>query len=198
MARRPPNWRAQRRSGPKPRRHRSTHTLIVWSMCAQRRSGPKPRRHRSTHTLIVWSMCAQRRSGLKPRRHLYKARPRQDRVGPLNEGRGRNPDDTYEARPPEYRVRHAQRRSGPKPRRHSIHFEINSSKWYAQRRSGPKPRRHRLFLNLVGAERPSLNEGRGPKPRRHLLFGAGVLACVTFAQRRSGPETPTTPLSGWI
>ena len=61
---------AQRRPGPRPRRHAISSSQSSFSNSAQRRPGPRPRRHKLTldHTPVCGD--AQRRPGPRPRRHL--------------------------------------------------------------------------------------------------------------------------------
>ena len=133
---------AQRRPGPKPRRHQRIEWAIIRSIAfAQRRPGPKPRRHRQRFCLTALA-CAT-----------------------LNEGRGLNPGDTLLFGTIMSNKCPAQRRPGPKPRRHLQHLPtLCAAVKCAQRRPGPKPRRHlRKYCNYLNFL-PSLNEGRGLNP----------------------------------
>ena len=113
-----PSEYAQRRPGPKPRRHMFRSPIPVGSLPAQRRPGPKPRRHGPVSTTVLADTLAQRRPGPKPRRHpaVHQGGPRGVRRSTkagaeapatrgsgvtlplldhsLNEGRGRSPGDT--------------------------------------------------------------------------------------------------------
>ena len=135
---------AQRRPGPKPRRHKLTRLRSPLSASAQRRPGPKPRRHSCQLSLALvtrpplnegrgqnpgdtraksrrlWPFTiAQRRPGPKPRRHAFRGWGTPGIRPALNEGRGQNPGDTNCQRQVWAMVGSAQRRPGPKPRRHT-------------------------------------------------------------------------------
>ena len=71
---------------------RFLYVLVV----AQRRPGPKPRRHFSFVCFACSFRYAQRRPGPKPRRHVLRASPSSRKPTSLNEGRGLNPGDTIE------------------------------------------------------------------------------------------------------
>ena len=97
-----------------------TVTLPASAMVAQRRPGPKPRRHRATASKVSSTvLLAQRRPGPKPRRHQGRAVPRQQRVDQRSTKAGAETPATPPCLPPPQRqTLLAQRRPGPKPRRH--------------------------------------------------------------------------------
>ena len=119
------------------------------SSTAQRRPGPRPRRHTAIEHETRESFSAQRRPGPRPRRTLlgFTGRPlpppRSTKAGgrdpgdtpgsgasdrawsSLNEGRGRDPGDTPRGSLRSSRGDCAQRRPGPRPRRHTNAFVGN-------------------------------------------------------------------------
>ena len=133
---------AQRRPGPRPRRHMKPHLLdIVVGHLRSTKAGAETPATRDVGLFLeeprstkagaetpatqspargdpIWYSNAQRRPGPRPRRHASTVS--WSRVGrcPLNEGRGRDPGDTM--RRPGFRAigSGAQRRPGPRPRRH--------------------------------------------------------------------------------
>ena len=180
---------------------------------------------------------AQRRPGPRPRRHSTGPASPRESWSPLNEGRGRDPGDTFEVHagrqsrllrstkagaetpathagcePEQRRNEHAQRRPGPRPRRHaSFTYRLPNPPGVAQRRPGPRPRRHRGVPGQLadvhhrstkaGAETPATRQvglaavprffraqrRPGPRPRRHMT-AVRVPAVGCSAQRRPGPR----------
>ena len=159
---------AQRRPGPRPRRHLKFRNLFRGKWFAQRRPGPRPRRH--VHRL---------ERDLRRRRRSTKAGAETPatpgdrthtrvRLPPLNEGRGRDPGDTGPFASVLLDEISAQRRPGPRPRRHHRHPTYPSSDPHAQRRPGPRPRRH-ISLAPNWNARSFAQRRPGPRPRRHPL-----------------------------
>ena len=68
--------------------------VVEGGRCAQRRPGPRPRRHPTGHDRLVRGILAQRRPGPRPRRHPDHVTPETIVQATLNEGRGRDPGDT--------------------------------------------------------------------------------------------------------
>ena len=169
---------------------------------AQRRPGPRPRRHNHlTHP--IWTALNEGR-GRDPgaTRPLNEGRGRDpgDTYGagcsmlgnPLNEGRGRDPGDTSKSDKEQSALPHgsAQRRPGPRPRRHDEGPAALDEGIGAQRRPGPRPRRHlRPHVRGAGLGSTSLNEGRGRDPGdTNLHGGGGRPRSAGIAQRRPGPR----------
>ena len=210
---------AQRRPGPRPRRHSPTglgHHLhsgrstkagaetpathdgfcaawLHWR--AQRRPGPRPRRHKPSCPLLrgpVHEPIAQRRPGPRPRRHYSMVEIAA------------------------YVLDHAQRRPGPRPRRHShIAIALDQQPSRSTKAGAETPATPTIDLVLVhrgqsrstkaGAETPATptmtlcwstavkvaQRRPGPRPRRHRF----VEVDDRLPRRRStkaGAETPAT------
>ena len=181
---------AQRRPGPRPRRHGCMQLLKCSIFCAQRRPGPRPRRHLYLIERMFFRMVRSTKAGAETPATPSWARSTRTSRSPLNEGRGRDPGDTRQrprypegcnplnegrgrdpgdTRRPLVTVtgtRYAQRRPGPRPRRHSTAAWNALPIYIAQRRPGPRPRRHAPFsiamVASCGAQRRP-----GPRPRRH-------------------------------
>ena len=158
---------------------------------AQRRPGPRPRRHEIIQELShAENQTAQRRPGPRPRRHRNKWDGLTRCPASLNEGRGRDPGDTIlqghtgtekpqrstkaGAETPATRANSVRRCRVPGPRstkagaetpatRGNGHEIIDTAN-HAQRRPGPRPRRHARESVRCGRTAPSLNEGRGRDP----------------------------------
>ena len=87
-------------------------------LAAQRRPGPRPRRHASAAMLSACILAAQRRPGPRPRRHACAAL---DPDGPLHRSTkaGAETPATHSVRRTRGPISgSAQRRPGPRPRRH--------------------------------------------------------------------------------
>ena len=134
--------RAQRRPGPRPRRHSVKPASVARCSLAQRRPGPRPRRHLADasrspgrplrSTKAGAETPATPVGGIEEPLHLRRStkagaetpatreRPRCQRrwCQPLNEGRGRDPGDTSGSGSCSGWAMLAQRRPGPRPRRH--------------------------------------------------------------------------------
>ena len=156
---------AQRRPGPKPRRHNAcsarfqltrlrstkagakTPATHDHELCqhhqpdrAQRRPGPKPRRHNSPFRCeLAPGITAQRRPGPKPRRHQ-----------PMRTGC--------------MKINPAQRRPGPKPRRHLPAVCIVQLARLRSTKAGAKTPATRQRVVSISLVVTSLNEGRGQNP----------------------------------
>ena len=101
---RPAHWSAQRRPGPRPRRHIQAPELTRYLIDAQRRPGPRPRRHlallSTKHEILPLTPSAMGNpSSLNEGRGRDPGDTRgcsstPDSRQPLNEGRGRDPGDT--------------------------------------------------------------------------------------------------------
>ena len=159
---------------------------------AQRRPGPRPRRHLRPRCPAGCSRTALNEGrGRDP----GDTGSREQGAGSgcsLNEGRGRDPGDTRKFERLPTSIRSAQRRPGPRPRRHP---GVPPAEWatppLAQRRPGPRPRRHMEPApgrpsrpprsTKVGAETPATPVVVAPQPRRHIR------------STKAGAETPATP-----
>ena len=155
---------AQRRPGPRPRRHPFHALPAPTSSIAQRRPGPRPRRHEATRTSASATVAAQRRPGPRPRRHAGAVVP--DRPHGLRSTKaGAETPATHAARTSLVgNTRPAQRRPGPRPRRHVSLFIHRVFSQPAQRRPGPRPRRHSRAWSEARSASTALNEGRGRDP----------------------------------
>ena len=113
---------------------------------------------------------------------------------PLNEGRGRDPGDTWcgFSRPTIHST--AQRRPGSRPRRHKKLVQIQSPFFTAQRRPGSRPRRHSRRQPPDRRYVGSLNEGRGRDPGDTTSFKGDRGESVQAQSRstKAGVETPAT------
>ena len=176
---RPAHWSAQRRPGPRPRRHIQAPELTRYLIDAQRRPGPRPRRHlallSTKHEILPLTPSAMGNpSSLNEGRGRDPGDTRgcsstPDSRQPLNEGRGRDPGDTC----PQLWQPH-----GPTPLNEGRGRDPGDTFTPAQRSRGRDPGGHGARLNAQ--RRP------GPRPRRH-----GQQERVTLAQR-TGAETPAT------
>ena len=135
---------AQRRPGPRPRRHGSSRpqnrlgrdrstkagaetpatlpplpTKSWVRFAAQRRPGPRPRRHGDGRPSRWDQGRRSTKAGAETPATPPSSHPRSRRSTPLNEGRGRDPGDTTNRGSAPRRFSHAQRRPGPRPRRHT-------------------------------------------------------------------------------
>ena len=132
--------------------------------------------------------AAQPRPGREPRRHFMNRRTGAAQTGPLNQGRGVNPGDTWcgcshhpscwpaQPRPGREPRRHvefevechrcmrAQPRPGREPRRHAAAAVSPSGSHVAQPRPGREPRRHARRRLRRRPTRRALNQGRGVNP----------------------------------
>ena len=183
---------AQRRPGPKSRRHLVGSRRCNRCSSAQRRPGPKSRRHLVGSRRCNRCSSAQRRPGPKSRRH---------RCAPVGWWS---------------LTQRAQRRPGPKSRRHRGKWRRSTRRSPgAQRRPGPKSRRHTgRRLRTRELFMAALNEGRdrnpgdtrmkydqrwlniqhaqrrpGPKSRRHTIVRRDGSGETFHAQRRPGPKS---------
>ena len=187
--------------------------MQVEGSLAQRRPGPRPRRHCCPPRVPVLLAPRSTKAGAEtPATRQPAARGRRgsgslnegrgrdpgDTASPaarstgsasLNEGRGRDPGDTANVSNCLCEFSNAQRRPGPRPRRHCHHgSKVTTLFPVAQRRPGPRLRRHGDGLRRArgrqhrstkaGAETPAtrpaagpgrsgsgaLNEGRGRDP----------------------------------
>ena len=183
---------AQRRPGPRPRRHTMSSCVATMLRNAQRRPGPRPRRHEAREIAAVDpDLIAQRRPGPRPRRHLQHI-GRDDAVALRSTKAGAETPATPPSRSSRcHRRSPAQRRPGPRPRRHMTAVRVPSTGCSAQRRPGPRPRRHCAATSL--SNRPTLRAQRrpGPRPRRHRQYRRRP---VTNSHRstKAGAETPAT------
>ena len=160
---------------------------------AQRRPGPRPRRHSNDPDALTLSAIAQRRPGPRPRRHVLEGphheldEVRSTKAGAETPATPRPPMRTLPTRAT------AQRRPGPRPRRHWRDESAAAVAGAAQRRPGPRPRRHRLRelpcsgrgsprSTKAGAETPAT---RCPRP--------DVVLEVNRRSTKAGAETPATP-----
>ena len=185
--------------------------MKAWTVLAQRRPGPRPRRHVVIHGVADDTGLRSTKAGAEtpatqPRglRHGRSSDPLNEGRGrdpgdtrtsweswrrsraSLNEGRGRDPGDTTATLSESSALSIAQRRPGPRPRRHVAWWAPRSRSsrstkagaetpatpsrslsmcWgtNAQRRPGPRPRRH-ADRRLTVQWRSALNEGRGRDP----------------------------------
>ena len=152
---------------------------------AQRRPGPRPRRHLLKRRGRVGGSVRSTKAGAETpatrRRAIRLVRP----SCPLNEGRGRDPGDTVGFGEPFALFCHAQRRPGPRPRRHSDSGTSSALVPNAQRRPGPRPRRHNMLPSYPpGPVRRSTKAGA--ETPATLLIGAEHLH-----GRNSVPDLPT-------
>ncbi len=169
---------------------------------------------------VKWSILsppgpAQRRPGSRPRRHDVGAQVLDQDRGALNEGRGRDPGDTYLDTTDDRYDRCAQRRPGSRPRRHTRRWCSTPARVSAQRRPGSRPRRHmdgsRPYeekcprSTKAGVETPATPVGGDPRDvlRVHRSTKAGVETPATHGpllsrgelverSRKAGVETPAT------
>ena len=82
----------------------------------------------------------------------------------LNEGRGRDPGDTWHNDRPDATRRDAQRRPGPRPRRHEeIGHGAHWADWRSTKAGAETPATHENCFSAVG-QLTALNEGRGRDP----------------------------------
>ena len=186
---------AQRRPGPRPRRHLDPSRIPRSLRIAQRRPGPRPRRHMTASPLMLAALDRSTKAGAETPATPFTL-------------------TTY------YRVcDDAQRRPGPRPRRHDADRAAGEGSDRAQRRPGPRPRRHEPVateaVDLVvrstkaGAETPatplSIGSVRVNSVSRSTKAGAetpatlfGHLGARDLLDRstKAGAETPATHVAG--
>ena len=177
---------AQRRPGPRPRRHACRNCRAgITKSCAQRRPGPRPRRHRCSRRrdagpletrstkagaetpatpLTVLAPCSSgdkrsTKAGAETPATQSPARGTRSGTATLNEGRGRDPGDTMSSRSP---TSAAQRRPGPRPRRHTPTLSLSIAALNEGR--GRDPGDTRQLGSRWTASDWALNEGRGRDP----------------------------------
>ena len=109
---------AQRRPGPRPRRHGCMQLLKCSIFCAQRRPGPRPRRHLYLIERMFFRMVRSTKAGAETPATRSTPEGYRNRPSSLNEGRGRDPGDTIVGEEYAHIAEPAQRRPGPRPRRH--------------------------------------------------------------------------------
>ena len=85
---------------------------------AQRRPGPRPRRHLTRGRDVLQVVIRSTKAGAETPATRRCAPPQCPKAAPLNEGRGRDPGDTRLLSPLPPVTQVAQRRPGPRPRRH--------------------------------------------------------------------------------
>ena len=154
---------------------------------AQRRPGPRPRRHPRAPCSASWFRPALNEgrgrdpgdtSGRTTRRRSWPA---------LNEGRGRDPGDTPESLgrvPIPYALNEGR---GRDPGDTVGRLMLSSIASTAQRRPGPRPRRHHPAPRSPRRSVQSLNEGRGRDPGDTMSDGEQRPGVIR-AQRRPGPR----------
>ena len=164
---------AQRRPGPKPRRHASFHAILGRTHRRSTKAGAEaPATHagsgyavgRRARSTKAGAEAPATRAGaadrVAPRRRSTKAGAEAPatpagaarflpRFAPLNEGRGRSPGDTREK---QFVVRGLDDRStkagAEAPATPAVTSAVCCRAASAQRRPGPKPRRHMLFSTI--------------------------------------------------
>ena len=159
---------AQRRAGPRPRRHQIMQVAGEGDFTAQRRPGPRPRRHALIVPFLISSLRAQRRPGPRPRRHRRLP------------GAFRYPFSI------------AQRRPGPRPRRHALsRSERLSDSRAAQRRPGPRPRRQIRDRQGSGGQQHRSTKAGAETPATPRDRSRDVPALL-LRSTKAGTETPAT------
>ncbi len=206
---------AQRRPGPRPRRHDWMCASVRSPDGAQRRPGPRPRRHLERHALPVLRALRSTKAGAEtPATH---GKPGNSEMGAptLNEGRGRDPGDTRGSCGHWSTGSSAQRRPGPRPRRHPGRMEQRARVRPRSTKAGAETpatrprvvggRRGPHRSTKAGAETPATqrkvlvlrpSHGRSTKagaetPATHQL--AGRVADDLARSTKAGAETPATP-----
>ena len=180
---------AQRRPGPRPRRHPpgpgcvrcgcstlnegrgrdpgdTGGTTRQTGGAAQRRPGPRPRRHSLTVCRTRSTCSAQRRPGPRPRRHARTPAP--------------TPPGSY-----------AQRRPGPRPRRHEKSRRVHGDGRGRSTKAGAETPATRFIPPSESTGSRSLNEGRGRDPGDTPPAADEVLGPLRRSTK-AGAETPAT------
>ena len=179
-------WPAQRRPGPRPRRHRRGLHVHVLVRVRSTKAGAETPATRVHAVAQMFDFLRSTKAGAET-----PATPLFDRTdvlpdGTLNEGRGRDPGDTLNpGRLPEPTII-AQRRPGPRPRRHIVGY-AHIQLWGRSTKAGAETPATLASCRIATPASAPLNEGRGRDPG-DTICGSASCAWHFTAQRRPGPR----------
>ena len=158
---------AQRRPGPRPRRHRGPFIHAILASRSTKAGAETPATRARSSGSTAWPHSAQRRPGPRPRRHAITQLATPSKVAFRSTKAGaETPATQAPLVPPVTGLRDAQRRPGPRPRRHSLAIVVSdtlltrSTKAGAETPATRPPRTMELYASCVrstkaGAETPA-------------------------------------------
>ena len=159
---------------------------------AQRRPGPRPRRHPRAGHRVRPREPRSTKAGAETPATRSRARRTPSSRSSLNEGRGRDPGDTPRRHSGMRRCDALNEGRGRDPGDTGRTRSSSESLHSAQRRPGPRPRRHKLEQEPQLLLAPSLNEGRGRDPGDTAARRAGSWHAIALNEGR-GRDPGDTP-----